>query len=418
MSARFGKTDVKLVGWPPRWPDGTEAAQALAGEVARGCGAATEPPVGVRTRAWSGIEERRRRGAWASPSLRVALALAGAGAAVVLALVARAPSPAASLAGTRFDGGAARRIDVHGAAQVALEDGTRGAVAQDDRRGIALAVERGSVLADVEHRPAGAPFLVRTPAQTVRVVGTVFWVDVDDAGRTTVLVGRGAVEVLGGDGSVIARVAAGERWPARSIRQPPPQQLLLLRDRIDGARFAPPAAPAGVEETGRAPTGAGSGAAPSGECAGLAGAAAVSCFRQLVASGDPLRAESALYEMGWRELRDLGDARGALATWTSQRRRFPSGALRSEADRSIIQAAVKLDDRRRARREAEAWLSSHPAGIAAPEVRFLLGSVERADGRCGRAIADFDAALKGQPAAAWAGEARKQRAACARTDGP
>jgi hypothetical protein len=374
------------------WPEGTAEARALAGAIAID---PVEVPPWAQARVWARIEARRQR----AHRIRKVLAFAAAPAVgLVVALVASLHGVVSGgMAGTRWADGSQRAVDVHGDARVVLAEGSRVSLVEDDSRGVVFDVARGSLLARVKHRPAGSPFRVHTPKADVKVVGTVLWVDVAPDGTPTVSVARGVVEVTPTGGETVS-VHGGERWPAGSARAPTPADVSLLgTDALEGGRFAPPVA------LGAASTQTG--------CEGLVGRAALACLDRLAASDDPLRAESALYEIGWRQLREMGDARAALAAWQKQRARFPGGVLRLEADVSIIEALVRLRDDAHARHEIDAYLGAHPDGMAAPEVHYLRGSLERAGGDCARALAEFDFALR-TPAEPWAAEARAERAAC------
>ena len=390
------------------WPEGTDKAQALV-EAVRGSARASmdlEAPLGARARVWSAIKDRLASRSGRAVSRWAQMTLAGlAVGSLALVLFKFDYFHSRSLAGSTFAADSARRsIDLHGDARVVLSQGSRMGVVEDDAGGLALSLERGSVLADVNHRPAGAPLTVRTPRAVVRVVGTVLWVDVAEDGSTTVLVGRGAVEVTSKDGAAAApasvSVMAGERLPHTSVRSPDPADLSLLGSAAEGTRFAPPAV---VTPTVPPP--------PVNPCSGLTTDASIGCLEQLSATSDALRAERALYEIGGRILRDRGDAKGAIAAWEKQRSRFPHGALRPEADLSIIEALVRLGDTKRAGKALKGWLAAHPRSLAAPEAHYLRGKLYRAAGHCKPAIREFDLALR-SPADPWAAEAKADRAAC------
>jgi hypothetical protein len=95
-------------------------------------------------------------------------------------------------------------------------------------------LRRGSLIVDVEHR-AGERFEVLTPRFTVVVVGTRFTVDLDGV-RTE----RGIVQVVRPDGSIAARVEAGQAWRAdadAAAPQPAPPPVAAQ------VALAPPVAP-------------------------------------------------------------------------------------------------------------------------------------------------------------------------------
>jgi hypothetical protein len=341
------------------WPEGTESVRRLAVAIA------AEPiavPPWAQARVWARVLARRERARRVRLMLAVAMAPAMV-AVLVGALALRSAAPSVvSLAGARWSDGARRAVDIHGAARVVVGEGSNVSLVEDDARGLVFEVARGSLLAHVAHRPEGAPMWVRTPAAEVKVVGTTLWVDVDERGAPTVAVAHGTVEVTPKAGASAREpakvmVRGGERWPFGSTREVAAEDVSLLgADALEGGRFAaaPPAPPPAVQA-----------------CDQLPAREAIACLSRLAADGEPLRAESALYQIGWVELRDLGDARAALSTWQRQRARFPGGVLRAEADVSIIEVLVRLGERARARREIDGYLAAHPDGIAAPERRRL-----------------------------------------------
>jgi len=76
-----------------------------------------------------------------------------------------------------------------------------------------LSLERGLVAFRYDRLPGDPILNVQTPTATVRIRGTVFTVEVDDAGQTAVSVLRGRVEVLDVSATrVIADVRAGYRF--------------------------------------------------------------------------------------------------------------------------------------------------------------------------------------------------------------
>ena len=370
----------------PPWPEGTDDAQALAQTTAR---ADLSPPVGAQTRVWQRVSERhgRRRSLGGWRWLLAAGGLACAGLLVWRPWRAPESLTIASAPLRSWTDAQRQLIELPGGTRVVVGVASDVALVEDDAHGMVLDLRRGSVLAEVAHRAVTAPFIVRTPRAEVKVVGTVLWVDVAAGGETTVNVTRGIVEVTPRGGAPV-RVGAGERWPVTSSRVTAPADLALLT-------------PAPSPITSASP------------CAGLAPTAAEECLAHTAREGDPLHAENALYELGWRALKQRGDARAALASWEQQRTRFPAGMLRLEADVSIIEALVKLDERAQARVAIDAFLAAHGDALAAPEVHYLRGSLARRAGDCASAIPDLDAALRA-PAEPWATQARNERSACSR----
>jgi hypothetical protein len=385
-----------------RWERGSVDAQKLAEEVAN---ERIEPAPGARARVWAKIEARRNK---RSPFVW-AVSIAACAAVAILAARGLARFAISSSVPPGFHGPVA--FDLHGAARAVLSNGGEATLVEDDAQGIALSLTRGSLLLSVNHRPEGAPLKVQTAQLDVKVVGTILWVDADSS---TVEVARGAVEVTPRGGATV-RVNAGERYPADAQKQPAQSDLDLLgAAALEGADFAPRKAAPQVVAI-RAPLGV----APSSRariCVGLDGDQASACLSRMAAGSDPLRAELAQYEIGWRLLRDRDDPRAALGAWEKQRSNFPRGLLRAEADASIIEALVRLGEAERARREIDVYLVAHPDGIITGEMRVLRGSLERAAGDCAAAVGDFDVALR-SPADPWAAQAREERAACLATLG-
>jgi ferric-dicitrate binding protein FerR (iron transport regulator) len=78
---------------------------------------------------------------------------------------------------------------------------------------VELDLRRGMIAVRYERLPADPILKVRTPSAIVRVVGTVFTVEVDDHGDTAVAVLRGEVEVLDlNTHELLAEVSAGYRF--------------------------------------------------------------------------------------------------------------------------------------------------------------------------------------------------------------
>lgn len=335
------------------WPRGTAAAQCIV-ELAAQLPEA-EAPLGARTRVWARLDGQRR-----SPARWLGWATAVT-AAAALALLGVRLWPR-SLVGQQLGGAEARAYELRGA-RVVIAAGGDVTLVEDDARGMVFSVERGAITAEVEHRPSGAPFLVRTPSAQVKVVGTALWVDFAD-GATTVEVAHGEVEVTQDARAV--RVRGGERWPSSSSRSPSREDLDLLGS--SGplfARVAPPTVTLSTPFVVRPQR-----AAAPAPCNTLDGDRQLACLQHLAEAGDALHAELALYEIGWRA-RERGDARSALAAWERQRARFPSGVLRAEADASIIEALLNLGERERADRAIDDYLAAHPNGLYAPELRKL-----------------------------------------------
>ena len=368
---------------------GTEETRRL---VEKAAALSVEPSPSARARVWSRLEARRRPRIW-----RLAWGMFAMGAVSALAamlLVARHPVSSDPSALVIASDGSTRMItrgerlplspelalvDLHGAGRLVEGADTVAKLVRYGADGVELRLERGSLLAHVTPRPAGAPFVVRTPRFTARVVGTVLRVAVHADGASSLVVAHGVVEVQPLSGPPLL-VRAGDRWPVDSTDSPDDAELARLGagqlEGVSPASFAPPAAPSALS---------------------------------------PLHDESSLYAAGDRALKEAHDPRAALGLWEEQRRRFPTGVLRRDADASIVDALVALKQPGRALAEVDALLAVDPAGLRADELHFVRGTLLRAvDGNCRRARTELDRALQ-RPSDPWAARARAARAACKET---
>ena len=123
--------------------------------------------------------------------------------------------------GTRFSVEPTRPGEASQSLQVGLlgrilanfEPGTEIEWTQASPGAIDLTLERGHIAVRYERQPADPVLNIHTPSALVRVVGTVFTVEVDAEGSTNVAVLRGKVEVLNPeDQAFVADVQAGYRF--------------------------------------------------------------------------------------------------------------------------------------------------------------------------------------------------------------
>jgi tetratricopeptide (TPR) repeat protein len=103
---------------------------------------------------------------------------------------------------------------------------------------------------------------------------------------------------------------------------------------------------------------------------------ALLCYQEQAAQSG-LAGETAQYELArlWRD--SLGEPERALAAFKDQRSRFPSGALRIEADLSIIEILPRLGRHAEAMTETEQFLNDHPKAERRGEIRLLRGNIFR-----------------------------------------
>jgi len=120
--------------------------------------------------------------------------------------------------------------------------------------------------------------------------------------------------------------------------------------------------------------------------------------------------EASVLDSAFRQLRASGDASAAMRSLDEYDRRFPDGALRSEARVARAEALLMLD--RRA--EALRWLEELD-GDGNPLTRDVLisrGELRAEDGRCPDALRDFDAVLVARASDLPGGRALYGRASC------
>jgi len=100
------------------------------------------------------------------------------------------------------------------------------------------------------------------------------------------------------------------------------------------------------------------------------------------------RSEPRLLADALASLHAQGDATGALALLAEHRRRFPHGALRSEARVAEVEALLSLDRRSDALRVLDGLVIEQlPRGA---DLSVLRAELRAQAGRCADAIADFD----------------------------
>lgn len=103
---------------------------------------------------------------------------------------------------------------------------------------------------------------------------------------------------------------------------------------------------------------------------------AENCFLKR-AEGSGLGAEMALYEVARMRRDVLADAEGALRALAEYRARFPSGALRREADMSQLELLLQLGRSEDALKQSAELLSSSSSGERAAELHVLRGHILR-----------------------------------------
>jgi hypothetical protein len=301
------------------------------------------------------------------------------------------------------------RVDLLGQATVLLSaDAVASGRMQAEDTEISLG--KGKIDLDVLPRAPGHEFSVRAGRYRFTVLGTSFTV-MQTRSRLELLVKEGTVAVWRGERR-LTTVHAGQGWatelssdalsgmspvdvvpsavPAPVRTDPPSATVSALAPPAAAepaplpAASAPPPAPE-PKVTVPAPVVDPSRGAPTmtatlkscGElAAGKRTASALACYQENARQGG-LAGETAQYELArlWRD--SLGQPEHALASFKEQRSRFPSGALRIEADLSIIELLPRLGRHAEAMAESEQFLAAHPRAERRGELRLLRGNILR-----------------------------------------
>jgi hypothetical protein len=187
----------------------------------------------------------------------------------------------------------------------------------------------------------------------------------------------------------LAAVAAAYPVPAATSALVPPPTTPAAVVAAPPARAATPMlvlAPATaplVAVPGASPVPAPTPAAPLAvhrDCGQLAASKraqeALTCYQDQAAQSG-LAGETAQYELArlWRD--SFSELDRALTAFQAQRSRFPSGALRTEADLSIIELLPRLDRHADALAESEKFLAAHPKAERRAEIHLLRGNIFR-----------------------------------------
>lgn len=119
---------------------------------------------------------------------------------------------------------------------------------------------------------------------------------------------------------------------------------------------------------------------------------ALGLYRALAARGGTA-GENAEYEVA-RVLRDgLHQPTEAITAWRSYRGQHPRGLLRVEADISVIETLVAVNDKAAALAEAQDFVRRFPDGERRCEIGALAGDLLRERGDFGSARGEYDGAL-------------------------
>jgi TolA-binding protein len=361
--------------------------------------ARVEASLAAIDRRLSPASRRRRRLAYGGTGA----VLAAAAAAVLSWIAVRAPGAPPAWAGPVLETGVAQ-------VAVALADGSRVesdaaseiALARSASDEVRLALRRGGATFDVARRP-DRRFVVEVDGVEVSVIGTRFTVRrISDPHRAVeVAVERGRVEVRAGDEH--RELGAGQRWridleppsraqlgsAAESERAAPEIASSAAADRADeGAdegAIAPAiegASPDRSSEDRAAPLGAEAPAARGRDEAaslfegalaarhgGSLRGAEASLERLLAEHPRDARAPLAAFELGRLRMDALGDRQGAIRALERSLAIGRSSPFREDALARLVALHRALGQERACERRAREYLTRHPEGAHAGDVR-------------------------------------------------
>ncbi|HEY2901186.1 MAG TPA: hypothetical protein VGL59_11460 [Polyangia bacterium] len=228
--------------------------------------------------------------------------------------------------------------------------------------------------------------------------GTIF--EVGRAGPAVWLHVKAGAVAVSKDRRALAVVRAQHSWSSRFVnRAPEAPARSTVASRATAASVAPPASlalppsatnasdgSAAADPAPQAPPAAVTPTTPTGprpmmaDCRALQkqqrdGEAQI-CLRAL-ADGNDLPAETALYELARLQRKRLDDSAAALVTLQKQRRLFPNGALRDEAELTTIELLPQVGRYRSALDLSDSFLARHPRHERAPELHLLRANILR-----------------------------------------
>ncbi len=236
-----------------------------------------------------------------------------------------------------------------------------------------LFLNSGEVVALILPRSSKDPFAVETPALRVTVMGTKFMVQADrDFSRVVVEDGRVLVEGKAGGTVLISTGQAIDSNDAR-LSSPPP------------ANLAPPAVRENVKEV---------------------------TVKRPLAAASTLGAENELYREAIAA-RDQGNSARALSLFRTYERTFPSGVLRVDASRAILELLMADKHLSEAVTRARLHLSRYSDDPRRAEISLALGQLERSERHdLKAALRAFQLALDSAPSRRVTDEVLFQKGTC------
>lgn len=314
-------------------------------------------------RMWGAIEASQRvapRQAWAGKAWALAGAAALAACLVLWISSTRRPSVDRKLASAGDVFVTQRRgtaLGLPDGSSLALSELAQLSVIKATPSEVALHLERGRVQCDVAHDPQ-RPFSVEAAGIAVHVKGTQFSVEVD-AQQVSVHVQRGAVEVTGTSGELLARMTPGQTWsgPIKHEASTPLEPSATP----PASAVAPSASPSAVPT---APTPLDADAlferANAARIAGRAGPAAADYDRFRTRFPQDARAGLAAFELGRIRLDSLADPSRALVALRFALSHNRGGFAAEDAQALQVDALARLGDLSACRNARAAFLKAHP----------------------------------------------------------
>ncbi len=299
-----------------------------------------------------------------------------------------ATARAAALAATPAPGAAASPRTALRTGKHTLADGSHAELdarasgsVQRLAEGLRVTLDAGSVELHVAKQAPGQTFELDGGGYRFQVLGTVFRVLLSEQGAS-LDVREGRVAVWR-DHALLARVGAGQHWDDHAA----PSTHAVETAAVRAITANPPAQPA----LSTAPVTEATVASAEPDCLSLARSGAPHdaerCFQKR-ALGHGLGAEMALYEVARLRRDVLGDPNGALEALREHRQRFPNGALRREAEVSLLELLIQLGRSQDALAQSQQLLASPSGGERAAELRLLRGTIFR------RSLSDLNAAVR------------------------
>jgi TolA-binding protein len=309
--------------------------------------------------------------------------------------------------------------------EVVVRSGARARVAELERDGATLLVERGTLHVKVVHRDRTS-WVIRSGPFEVHVIGTEFDLGWDaDREELAISMTEGKIRV---EGPCIERATRVVAAPERTRLACPSSSAEAAADRDPASMPSPdlPALPAiaasNAPDPGAEPAPVAT--APSASAAGTTAVAEAPSWRSLLGEGKPREAFTAVEKSGLsaavdgatgNELVELGSAARLAGNPRAAQKLYEAARSRFKGSDAAAIAAYHMGrmafDGRGSWSEAERWfgvyLAERPSGALAPEALGRSIEAARGSGNTERARALAQRYLAAHPNGAHAGLAKK-----------